>query len=45
MRSSVDIRRMIFGVIVVCVFGAAVFGQPWTGSFLPFCVIGYLYRH
>jgi len=32
MRSSVDIRRMIFGVVVVCAFGTAVFGQPWAGS-------------
>jgi len=23
---------MIFGVVVVCVFGTAVFGQPWAGS-------------
>ena len=32
MRSSVDIRRMIVGVVAVCVFGTAVFGQPWAGS-------------
>jgi len=32
MRSPVDIRRMIFGVVVVCVFGTAAFGQPWSGS-------------
>ncbi|KPJ65561.1 MAG: hypothetical protein AMJ43_10490 [Coxiella sp. DG_40] len=32
MRSSVDIRRMIFGVVVVCAFGLSAFGQPWAGS-------------
>lgn len=24
--------QMVFGVIVVCVFGTAAFGQPWAGS-------------
>ena len=28
----VGIRRLVFGVVVVCVFGTAVFGQPWAGS-------------
>ena len=32
MRSPVDIRRMIFGVVVVCAFGTAALGQPWSGS-------------
>ena len=31
-RRLLKIRRVIFGVVVVCVFGTAVFGQPWSGS-------------
>ncbi len=30
--SSISIRRVIFRVVVVCVFGAAANGAPWDGS-------------
>ena len=32
MRSSVNIRRAVLLVVVVCVFGTAAFGQPWDGN-------------
>ena len=32
MRSLINIRCVVFGVVIVCTFGTAAFGQPWSGS-------------
>jgi hypothetical protein len=32
---SINIRGVVFGVVIVCVFGTAAFGQPWDGNGTP----------
>ena len=31
-RRLLKIHRVIFGVVIVCLFGVSAFGAPWAGS-------------